>query len=102
MIKKTIYTIGYSGFKEVADFIKALQDNKITVLVDVRSLPFSSYFYNYNGDLLSKELKKNGIMYRNYAKEFGARQEDEQYYTDGYLDFSKFTQSEQFKTEWTK
>lgn len=76
---RLIYTIGYSGFKEgdLACFIKTLKDRKIDVLIDVRSDPHSSYFQEYNKERLEPELKKNNIAYRNYHKEFGAKQSGE-------------------------
>ena len=36
----TIYTIGYSGFK-IDDFVKTLKENGVSVVIDVRSLPYS-------------------------------------------------------------
>ena len=92
---KEIYTIGYSSFK-IEDFIQTLKRNNITCVIDVRSNPFSEYFQDYNKDILEKKLKKENIMYRNYKKEFGARQEDPSFYPKGYLDFDLFTKSEQF------
>lgn len=92
---KEIYTIGYSSFK-IEDFVQTLKNNNITCVIDVRSNPFSEYFQDYNKDILEKKLKKENIMYRNYKKEFGARQEDPSFYPKGYLDFDLFTKSEQF------
>ena len=92
---KEIYTIGYSSFK-IEDFIQILKNNNITCVIDVRSNPFSEYFQDYNKDILEKKLKKENIMYRNYKKEFGARQEEPSFYPKGYLDFDLFTKTEQF------
>lgn len=92
---KEIYTIGYSCFN-IEDFIEILKINKISCLVDVRSNPYSKFHVDYNKNNLQNILKNNGIIYRNYKVEFGARQEDLQYYTDGYLDFFKYTKSKSF------
>ena len=70
---KTLYTIGYSGFL-VEEFIDALKKNNINAVIDVRSSPYSQFFSDYNKEPLEKTLKKEGIFYRNYSKEFGARQ----------------------------
>ena len=94
--KGKVYTIGYSGFPEIDDFIAILQRFKINVLIDVRSSPYSSYYDAYNKDNIEAALKKAGIYYRNYAREFGARQENPDFYTNGILDFRKFTNSQQF------
>ena len=92
----TIYSIGYSGFL-INDFICALQANQISLLVDVRSQPYSQHFPDYNKDSLAKTLGLSGIYYRNYAKEFGARQEDRKYYSkEGFLDFELFAKSPLF------
>lgn len=92
---KDIYTIGYSGLK-IDDFISILTKYNITCLIDVRSNPYSKFHVDYNKNNLQNILKSNEILYRNYKVEFGARQEDLQYYTDGYLDFSKYAKSKSF------
>ena len=91
-----LFTIGYAGFPELEDFIRTLRQYGVQILIDVRSTPFSAYFACYNKDNLSSELQKNGILYFNYAKQFGARQEDRKYYRNGYLDFALFSASPQF------
>lgn len=93
---KTIYTIGYAGFS-VGDFVKALHERGVSVLVDVRSFPFSGYYQDYNKDQLEQTLRRENIYYRNYAREFGARQTEQSYYPKGYLDFELFAQSPAFQ-----
>jgi len=93
-----IYSIGYSGL-HINDFVYMLKQNNIQVVIDVRSSPYSKRFTEYNKELLNAFLNKYGIYYRNYSVEFGARQEDRQYYSDsGVLDFEKFSLSESFTT----
>lgn len=92
---KTIYTIGYTGFK-LDEFKKILRENNISCVVDVRSNPSSKYYPDYNSNNLKSFLNKNGIRYRHYGEEFGARQNSLKYYTNGYMDFEKFTKSQQF------
>jgi uncharacterized protein (DUF488 family) len=92
---KDIYTIGYSGFK-IGEFINILKKHQITSLIDVRSNPNSKFYEDYNKISLEKLLKFNGIIYRNYRCEFGARQEDLKYYKNGYLDFNEYTKSKSF------
>lgn len=96
MIKKRIYTIGYTTF-DIENFIKELKGHKITCLVDVRSSPRSSYYKDFDSDVLESRLKNEGILYRNYAFEFGARQEDKSLYPNGYLDFEMFSKTDNFK-----
>lgn len=97
-VMKIIFTIGYSAF-EIDDFIKVLKANKITNLVDVRSKPFSEFYPNFNSQNLKKNLNSENISYENMVAEFGARQENKDFFAkEGYLDFEKFSQSEQFKS----
>ena len=93
----TLFTIGYSGFK-IIDFLSTLKMHNITLVVDVRSLPYSQYYSDYNKEKLSAILNSSGIYYRNYILEFGARQEDKHYYPNGYLDFEMFSKSKNFIT----
>lgn len=100
-IMKEIYTVGYASFN-IEEFIKVLKKYNINCVIDVRSNPNSKFYADYNKDALTCILKKNNIYYRNYVNEFGARQENSKYYTDGYLDFSKFTKSEAFQSGMSK
>lgn len=93
---KELYTIGYSGFPDVEEFVSTLKQYGIQILIDVRSSPFSTYYEDYNKDLLTLTLHKNGIFYSNYARQFGARQEDKSFYINGRLDFETFARSKQF------
>lgn len=93
---KRLYTIGYSGFQNVSDFIETLKSYGVQIVIDVRSSPFSAHFEAYNKDRLSVELKKNGLYYFNYARQFGARQDNPQFYKNGRLDFEIFSHSAQF------
>ncbi len=92
---KDIFTIGYSSFK-TEEFIAVLKKYKITSLVDVRSNPNSKFYIDYNQNSLQTILKSNGIIYRNYKSEFGARQLEKKYHKKGYLDFNVYTKSNSF------
>jgi len=92
---KTVYTIGYAGFK-INDFIEELHKYGINLVVDVRSKPYSQYFSEYNKEKLEELLKDAKVFYRNYADEFGARQTNNSYFTHGYMDFELFSQSDSF------
>ena len=91
-----VYSIGYSGFTP-EEFVQVLLENGVTALVDVRSSPYSAYHTEYDREVLARTLKESGILYRNYAREFGARQENRGFLSpEGYLDFEKFAATEQF------
>lgn len=91
----TVFTIGYSGF-QLNDFVKILKDNGILLVIDVRSLPYSQHYADFNKENISKTLESSKIYYRNYASEFGARQREKKNYPNGYLDFNMFSKSKQF------
>ena len=74
-----VYTIGYAGI-QLPQFIDVLLQNGVTMLIDVRSMPRSRYFQNYNNYSLVKELAKQNIRYEHW-QEFGARQLDCKYTT---------------------
>ncbi len=91
-----LYSIGYAGFPDVQDFVHAIKDNQIQILIDVRSRPYSAYHENYNKEQISQVLSENGILYFNFSRQFGARQENLAFYRNGRLDFELFSKSEQF------
>jgi len=74
-----VFTIGYAGI-QLSQFIDVLLQNGVTMLIDVRSMPRSLYFPNYNNYSLAKELAKQNIRYE-HRWEFGARQLDYKYET---------------------
>ncbi|MBQ7618044.1 MAG: DUF488 family protein, partial [Desulfovibrio sp.] len=55
------------------------KENKISDIVDVRSVPYSKRFFNYNADVLKPRLRKDGLRYVNFKDEFGARQLNKKY-----------------------
>ena len=92
----TIYTVGYTSFS-AGEFVRVLREHGVGCVVDVRSVPRSSYYTDFDSAVLKETLKENGILYRNYAREFGARQEDASLYPNGYLDFEKFSATAAFE-----
>lgn len=95
-MNNTVYTIGYSGFS-INTFITVLKQHGIRLVIDVRSSPYSGFYPDFNMDTLKPVLLKNGIYYRNYAEEFGARQKNESLFTpEGYLDFDLHCKSKPF------
>lgn len=92
---RQVYTIGYAGYESVREMIDVLKSLNIGCLIDVRSTPYSTYHADFNKEPLAKELRKEGILYRNYASEFGARQKDF-VNGEGYVDYEAFARSERF------
>lgn len=92
----SLYTIGYAG-KNIDTFILHLKENHVKALADVRSLPYSRMFSEYNCDCLKDKLAKVGILYVYLGKELGPRSEDPRHYNeDGQVQFEKLQESEIF------
>ena len=76
----TLYSVGYSS-KSMDEFKKVLKNNAIDCLVDVRSVPYSKQFAEFNRENLHVELQAVKIAYLFFGKEFGARREEENVYS---------------------
>lgn len=92
-----IYTVGHSTH-EINYFVELLMHFNINCLIDVRSVAASKYNPQFNKDFLSNFLKKKGIVYLHFAKEFGARHTNPALLDeDGKVDFDKVRASFEFK-----
>ncbi|MGC9319967.1 MAG: DUF488 family protein, partial [Armatimonadota bacterium] len=65
----TMWTIGHSN-RDLAEFIEALLEASIEVLVDVRRRP-ASRFPHFNRDQLARALTERGIEYRWMGESLG-------------------------------
>ncbi|MDR2034760.1 MAG: DUF488 domain-containing protein [Helicobacteraceae bacterium] len=83
-----VFTIGCSVHTLEA-FAMALKKNKITMIADVRSQPYSRYAPQFNKESLSAFLRKYDIEYLHMGAEFGARRDEPEAYTDNRVDFHK-------------
>lgn len=59
----TIYTIGHST-RELDAFLALLRESGVAGVVDVRSIPRSGRYPQFNGDKLAAALRAGGIDYR--------------------------------------
>lgn len=92
-----LFTIGYSG-QLIDDFIRLLEQHKISALCDVRSLPYSSRNPQFNREPLKKALKSHSIEYVFLGDELGARPKDPSCYIEGKAIYQKIADSTMFKT----
>ena len=91
-----LYSIGYAT-KPIETFIVQLKQYQIEVIADVRSVPFSKMFHDYNQDRIKQHLYQNGIKYVYLGDELGPRSKDRSHYDScGQVQFSKLMQSELF------
>lgn len=69
---KTIFTIGHSN-KSIDIFVNRLVKERIQVLVDVRSVPYSKYNFQFNRENLRKEVEMLGIKYVFRGRNLGGK-----------------------------
>jgi uncharacterized protein (DUF488 family) len=67
-----IWTIGHST-RKLDNFISLLNENGIKLLVDVRSLPGSKRYPQFNKEALADSLGKVGIRYEHFPELGGRR-----------------------------
>jgi uncharacterized protein (DUF488 family) len=97
MEKQLIYTIGHSTH-QLDYFLELLKIYSINCIIDIRSIPMSSYNPQFNKDYFSNYLKTNGVSYLLFAEEFGARQNDPDLLDEeGKVDFELVRKTWKFK-----
>jgi uncharacterized protein (DUF488 family) len=67
-----IWTIGHST-REIDAFISLLEENGIKLLADVRSLPGSKRYPQFNREALGESLNAHGIRYEHFPELGGRR-----------------------------
>ena len=93
-----VFTIGHSTHS-MEKLISLLGANRIEVLVDIRSEPYSRKVPHFNKDNLEKEIKKRGLKYLFLGKELGGRPSNRQFYDqEGFVLYSKIAGSPDFKS----
>jgi len=75
MAKYRLKTIGHSNQTQ-EELLALLRMHDVNCIVDVRSVPASKYSPQFNEEELKRFLKRNGIAYLHFGKEFGARRAD--------------------------
>ena len=88
-----IYTIGY-GSRSMTEFIDALRQYQIAFLIDVRSVPHSSYKPEFSKKPLANELEQRGIRYVYMGDLLGGKPDDEMCYVNGMVDYEKVKNAE--------
>lgn len=69
---KQIWTIGHST-RKIDNFISALEANGIKLVADVRSLPGSRRYPQFNQDALAQSLSEHAIRYEHFPELGGRR-----------------------------
>lgn len=96
----TVFTIGH-GSGDVESLISAInkhKDGSETYIIDVRSVPYSSYSPQFNREPLKASLKAAGLHYVFMGDDLGARREEPEAYDEhGQVDFVKTAKLEKFR-----
>jgi uncharacterized protein (DUF488 family) len=66
-----LWTIGHST-RKIEQFVSLLEENGIKLVVDVRSLPGSKRYPQFNKEALAQSLREHGIYYE-HLPELGGR-----------------------------
>lgn len=84
----TIFTIGHSNHDTVS-FINLLVVNKIELVIDVRSTPFSKMYPHFNTNSIEASLKHNSIKYLFFGDSIGGRSRNSEDYFKGQVVYSR-------------
>jgi uncharacterized protein (DUF488 family) len=100
-MSRTIFVIGHSTMP-VERFIKILLAHSVTVLVDIRRIPWSRHNPQFNSDALEKSLKEAGIGYVHLKELGGLRRPSKDSENTGWRNLSfrgyaDYMQTEEFK-----
>lgn len=87
----TLYTIGHSTHS-IEKILRILKDNRLDVLVDVRSSPHSQHVSHFNREAMKQVFSQNSIKYMFLGKELGARRGEESSYVDGRAPYDRIAQ----------
>lgn len=94
--RRVIYTIGHSNHS-VEKFIELLRQHSISVVVDVRSVPFSRIQTQFDRNNLAANLEKHSITYIFLGKELGGRSDNPTCYENGRVQYQLLAQTKTFQ-----
>jgi uncharacterized protein (DUF488 family) len=93
-----VWTVGHSNH-ELEEFARLVLRERIEVLVDVRSFPYSRYAPHFNRDELEAAMARRGVRYMFMGEELGGRPTREEHYdAEGHALYGPMSEEEPFKT----
>lgn len=97
----TIYTIGHSTHS-LAEFLEMLHSFNIKILVDIRSLPGSRKFPQFNKEELEISMKEAGIQYIHQSDLGGRRKvkkdsKNTRWHNDSFKAYADYMETEAFE-----
>ena len=95
-MSRTVLTIGHSN--HAADvFVRRLGEHAVTVLIDVRSAPYSRFHPQFNRAALARSLAAAGIEYVYSGDALGGRPADPGLYEGGRVRYERVTRTAAFR-----
>lgn len=92
---KAIFTIGHSNL-DISDFINLLLSNKIELVVDVRSAPYSKLYPHFNRNFLEESLIINSIKYIFLGDSVGGRSNNLEDFSKGRVVYKKIAEKKEY------
>ncbi len=91
-----VFTIGHSTMP-FERFVDRLQGHRVTAVADVRSVPASRHFEQFNRKNLKSALADVGVAYVFLGDELGGRPRDPSLFIDGIADYEKMALTPAFQ-----
>ena len=91
-----IFTVGHSNLG-IERFIGLLFENKISVVADVRSMPYSKFAPQFNREVLIAALGRAGIKHLFLGGELGARRSEPECYVGGKAVYELIARTRRFQ-----
>src|SRR5687767_12622011 len=93
----SVFTIGHSNHTP-GRFFELLGIHSVTMIVDVRSKPYSRFNPSFNRETLEAALRGQRLVYSFLGRELGGRSNDPLSYENGQVQYRKMAESLDFKT----
>jgi len=92
----TVYTIGHSSHT-FEEFLRLVAANRIEVVVDTRSAPYSKFAPQFDRESVQRDLTQSGVRYLFLGSELGGRPKNPSYYDQrGHVLYSRITKDVAF------
>ena len=95
---RTIYTIGHSNLS-IGVFLGLLAKHDIETVIDVRSVPFSSYNRHFSQGPLKNSLWKAGIEYIYLGDELGGHPSSREFYDGDRVVYERIARTREFRRQ---
>lgn len=79
------------------DFVGLLRQHRITLVIDVRSQPYSRWVPQFNRETLERDLKEAGIFYEFMGEALGGRPDDPAGHTPESPDYRRLEQTDAYR-----